>query len=83
MESMNPVPSPQEPGFPPAVPARRYFPAEKREFLYALVVLMCGCFLCNSVFYGGLNLGFSVFTAIILAATVLFPLSSWPPPYSI
>ena len=75
MESMNPVPSPQEPGFPPAVPTRRFYPAEKREFLYALVGLICGCFLCNSVLFSGLNLGFAVFTAIILVATVLYLLS--------
>ena len=52
MESMNPDPIPQDVSFPPAAPARRLFPSGKREFIYALVVLICGCFLCNSVFYG-------------------------------
>ena len=85
MESMNPEPIPQNPSFPPTAPVSRYFPSGKREFLYALVVLICGCFLCNSVFYGGLNLGFALFTAIILAATVLYLISRGckPSAYSI
>lgn len=85
MESMNPDPIPQDVSFPPAAPTRRLFPSGKREFIYALVVLICGCFLCNSVFYGGLNLGFAVFTAIILAATVLYLISRGckPSAYSI
>ena len=85
MESMNPDPIPQDVSFPPAAPARRLFPSGKREFIYALVVLICGCFLCNSVFYGGLNLGFAIFTAIILAATVLYLISRGckPSAYSI
>ena len=85
MEPMNPDPIPQDVSFPPAAPARRLFPSGKREFIYALVVLICGCFLCNSVFYGGLNLGFAIFTAIILAATVLYLISRGckPSAYSI
>ena len=75
MESTNPQPVPQDLGFPPVAPVRRHFPSGKREFIYALVVLICSCFTCNSVFYGGLNLGFAVFTAVILASTVLYLIS--------
>lgn len=75
MESMHPEPIPQEIGFPPTKPTRPFFLSDKREFLFALVILVSGCFLCNSVFYGGLNLGFAVFSGIILVATVIYLLS--------
>ena len=71
MESANHEFSPEQ-GFPPVVPTRPFFPSGKWEFLFATVVLICGCLLCNSMLYGGLNLGFAVYSTMILAATVIY-----------
>ena len=70
MESTNSEPIPQDNGVPPVVPTRPFFPSGKREFLFALVILITGCFLCNSLIYGGLNLGFAVFSGVIIVSTV-------------
>ena len=85
MESMNPEPIPQDAGFPPAAPTHPFFPSGKWEFLLALLTFVNGCFLCNSLFYGGLNLGFSVFCSITLLCAVLYLLvrGCKPSPYSI
>lgn len=85
MESINPDPIPQDAGFPPAVPTRPFFPSGKWEFLLSLLTLVSGCFLCNSLFYGGLNLGFSIFCSITLLSAVLYLLvrGCKPTPYSI
>lgn len=72
MEPMHTDPVPQNVGVPPVSRSRPFFPSGKQEFLFALVVLICGCLLCNSIFYGGLNLGFAVYSTIILAATVFY-----------
>ena len=85
MESTNSEPIPQDNGVPPVVPTRPFFPSGKREFLFALVILITGCFLCNSLIYGGLNLGFAVFSGVIIVSTVIYLLSRGckPTPYSI
>ena len=74
MEAMNTEHDPQENKLPP-VPRLPFFLSGKGEFLFALVVLVCSCFLCNSIFYGGLNLGFAVCSAIVLAAALIYLIS--------
>jgi hypothetical protein len=53
----------------PEAPRLPAFPAGKREFLFLLLILATSWLLCNSVFYAGLNLGFSIFAgcAILLS----------------
>ena len=52
----------EQQNFPfPEAPRLPAFPSGKREFLFLLLILVTGWLLCNSVFYAGLNLGFSIF----------------------
>jgi len=88
MENTNqPLPF-EEPGFPPPkspIPSAPFFPAHKREFLFALALLVIGCLLCNSVFYGGFNLGFALFSAaaIVCSACYLLSCGCKPTAYSL
>lgn len=75
MEPMNQENLPLDVGFPPAAPTKPFFPSGKREFLFAFVILVFGCLLCNSVFYAGLNLGFAVFSGAVIVSTVIYLLS--------
>lgn len=77
-----------DPGFPPAkspIPSVPFFPARKRELLFAFAVLIIGCLLCNSVIYAGFNLGFAVFSGAAIVCSALYLLSSGckPTPYSL
>jgi len=86
MENINqPMPF-DDPGFPPPeIPSAPFFPARKREFLFALGLLIIGCLLCNSVFYGGFHLGFALFAsaAIICSAAYLFSSGCKPTAYTL
>ena len=86
MENTNqPLPF-DDPGFPPPkIPSAPFFPARKREFLFALGLLIIGCLLCNSVFYGGFHLGFAVFAsaAIVCSAVYLFSSGCRPTAYTL
>lgn len=58
------------------VPEEPFFPSGKREFIFGLVTLVLGWLLCNSVFYGGFHLGFSIFAGGSLLCAVLYLLFS-------
>ena len=49
------------------------FPAARSELIFGLFALLCGMGLCNFVFFGGLNLGFSIamIAALLCAAIYL------------
>ncbi len=64
MEEMH-QPSPWPPANPP-------FPAGKREFIFAAGVLLAACFLCNSIFYAGLNLGFAIFAGCAILCSEVY-----------
>ena len=42
------------------------FPIGPKELLLALFMFICGLLLCNSVLYGGFNLGFAIFAGLSL-----------------
>lgn len=45
------------------------FPIGPKELILALLMFICGLLLCNSVLYGGFNLGFSIFASLSLLCT--------------
>ena len=64
---------PQNPeGFPPSTPTKPFFPSKKAEFVFGAGILVIGCFLCNCLFYGGLNLGFALFSWAMLLSTAVY-----------
>lgn len=42
------------------------FPTGLKEFLFGILILVCGWLLCNSVFFGGFNLGFALFSGAVI-----------------
>ena len=66
---------------PPTVP----FPTGRRELIFGGLILLSTLFLCNSVFHGGLNLGYVIATTLILALSGVYLLLSGhkPTPYSV
>ena len=52
------------------------FPTGKTELLFAGLILICGWLICNSVFYGGLYLGFALFSGLALILSTLYLLRS-------
>ena len=66
-------------------PTQSHYPTGKRELLFGLVLLVFGWLLCNSIFYAGLNLGFSIFSAaiVICSAVYLFVSGCKPTLYSL
>ena len=38
----------------------REYPAGKKELIFGTAILLLSFFLCNSIVYGGFNLGFSL-----------------------
>jgi len=57
-------------------PAPKAFPAEKRELVFGALILVCACLLCNSLFYGGLYLGFALFSSLVLTISTIYLLRS-------
>ena len=76
---------PQQQSFPPVLPAKPFFPSKKAEFLFGAGSLVVGCFLCNSLFYGGLNLGFALFfwASLLCTAAYLLVRGAKPTVYSL
>ena len=58
------------------IPKAPFFPSGKREFIFGLLILICGWLLCNSVFYGGFSLGFALFSIAALLCVILYLLFS-------
>lgn len=56
----------------PLAPRQPFFPSGKREFLFGLLILVCGWLLCNSIFYGGFSLGFALFSGAALLCSILY-----------
>ena len=85
MNYFDPEKLPQEQGFPPAVPAKPFFPSKKAELLFGGGILVIGCLLCNCLFYGGLNLGFALFfwASLLCTATYLLVRGAKPTAYSV
>ena len=75
MENQHPENLPQVPGLSPIVPVRPFFPSGKQEFFFGILILVAGCLLCNSLFYGALNLGFAVFSWVVILSTIGYLLS--------
>ena len=63
---------PQPPVWPPVGPQAPFFPTGKREFAFGFVMLILGWLLCNSIFYGGFNLGFAIFACLAVVCTVIY-----------
>lgn len=63
---------PQVPRTPPVAPTKPFFPSKKAELLFGAGILVIGCFLCNCLFYGGLNLGFALFFWASLLCTTAY-----------
>ena len=61
--------------FPPKKPVLPTFPTGKREFLFGATLLILGCLLCNSVFYGGFHLGFAIFAGAAILCSAWYLLS--------
>ena len=49
-----------------------FFSTGKREFLFALLILVTGWLLCNSVFYAGFHLGFAIFVACVIVLSTVY-----------
>jgi len=56
----------QTPTMPPLPPRPQapFFPTAGRELIFGLVILVTGMLLCNSVLFGGFNLGFAIFSGL-------------------
>ena len=67
------------------IPDKPFFPSKKAEFLFGAGILVIGCLLCNSLFYGGLNLGFALFfwCALLCTASYLLARGAKPTVYSL
>ena len=53
-------------------PAAPFFPSGKKELIFAAFILVCGCLVCNSVFFAGLHLGFAIFCSLGILGSVLY-----------
>lgn len=56
----------------PEKPQRQAFPTGRTELLFFLASLLMALGLCNSVLYGGFNLGFAIFSGAGLLASVAY-----------
>lgn len=85
MEQLNQEQLAHKPVFPPPVHKPLIFPSAKKELLFSVILLILSCLLCNSMFYSGLNLGFSIFSIAIILCTAIYLLSQGKKPsaYSI
>lgn len=77
MEEMNFHQTPPEAGWPtpPYHPAPS-FPTARREQAYAVCMALISLFLCNSILYGGFQLGFAVFGGLAILCPVIYLLKN-------
>lgn len=77
MEKMNPYQMPPESGWPtPPYPPASSFPTARREKAYAVCMALISLFLCNSILYGGFQLGFAVFGGLAVLCPVAYLLKN-------
>ena len=70
--------TPPQPQWQPPVnwpPAPRVYPAGRREVGFALVMLVFAVFLCNSVLFAGLHLGFAIAAAGVSVTSFVYLLA--------
>ena len=60
------------PGQQPDKSQKPAFPTERRERIFAVILLVIGCFFCNSVLYAGFHLGFSLFCSCAIICSVVY-----------
>lgn len=68
--------SPQGWEVPQTPPPAAAFPTGKKEGIFGLLISVFGLMLCNSILFGGFQLGFAVFAPICIACGTVYLLSS-------
>ncbi len=58
--------------FPQTPPAKPFFPTGRRELVFGVIALLGGWLLCNSVLYGGFNLGYAIFASLAIAISAVY-----------
>ena len=56
------------------------FPTGSRELMFFLLMLLTGLGLCNSLLFGGANLGFAIFTVLLILCSTAYLLISGAKP---
>lgn len=84
MENKNPPweapANPAPPSGMSPIPEKKPFPTGGRELIFGICILVIAILLCNSVLYGGFNLGFAVMGLAALAASAVYLLRSGKKP---